>query len=152
MVADFVESNVGPALKGLIPWYKLINLKFPSDPLILVCHEYEHALHFLSTDNILVAIIVIFINQVVCYRQTPWYLAYVRSRLHDPLLPGQLRQPRQVLPSTLRSVNRWRHNEYSCCSHLSNRTAPLTVDKVRLVVWLADLIINDNSRPVTFAF
>ena len=38
------------------------------------------------------------------------------------LLPGQLRQLRRSglsVTSTLQSVNRWRHNEYSCCSHPS---------------------------------
>ena len=39
-----------------------------------------------------------------------------------PLLSGQLRQPRQSdlsVTSTLQLVNRWCHNEYSCCSHPS---------------------------------
>ena len=39
-----------------------------------------------------------------------------------PLLPGQFRKPRQSdlsVTSTLHSVNRWRHNEYLCCSHPS---------------------------------
>ena len=39
-----------------------------------------------------------------------------------PLLPCQLRQPRQSdlsVTSTLQSVNWWHHDEYSCCSHPS---------------------------------
>ena len=62
-----------------------------------------------------------------------------------PLLPGPFRQPKQSdlsVTSTLQSVNRWRHNEYSCCPH----PLPLvqlwgaSVVKVRLVVWRSDLI------------
>ena len=45
------------------------------------------------------------------------------------------------LTSTLQSVNRWRHNEYSCCSHslLFVQASHTPVVKVRLVVWWSDL-------------
>ena len=70
----------------------------------------------------------IFIYPAVCHRQNldnP-YLCYV---FRTPLLPpppwpihSWFRRPKQSdlsLTSTLQSVNRWRHNEYSCCSHPS---------------------------------
>ena len=62
-----------------------------------------------------------------------------------PLLPGLFKQPKQSdlsVTSTLQSVNRWRHNEYSCCPHplpfVQLWGAPVV--KVRLVVWRSDLI------------
>ena len=36
-----------------------------------------------------------------------------------PLLPGQLRQTWQSDLSVTSTVDRWRHSEYSCCSHTS---------------------------------
>ena len=70
----------------------------------------------------------IFIYPVVCHRQNldnP-YMCYV---FRTPLLPpppwpihSWFWRPKQSDPSvtsTLQSVNRWRHNEYSCCSHPS---------------------------------
>ena len=76
-----------------------------------------------------------------------------------PLLPGQLRQPRQSdlsVTSTLQSVNRWRHNEYSSCSHLWG--TPIV--KVGPVVWWSDRARCLGSRvcitladwPATTAF
>ena len=71
---------------------------------------------------------LIFIYPVVCHRQnldSP-YMCYV---FRIPLLPpppwpihSWFRRPKQSdlsVTSTLQSVNRWRHNEYSCCSHPS---------------------------------
>ena len=71
---------------------------------------------------------IIFIYPVVCHRQNldnP-YMCYV---FRTPLLPpppwpihSWFRRPKQFdlsVTSTLQSVNRWRHNEYSCCSHPS---------------------------------
>ena len=49
-------------------------------------------------------------------------IRYMCYEFRTPLLPGQLKQLRQSdlsVTSTLQSVNRSRHNEYSCCSHPS---------------------------------
>ena len=47
-------------------------------------------------------------------------ITYMCYEFRTPLFPGQLLQARQSelsVTSTQQSVNRWRHNEYSCCSH-----------------------------------
>ena len=81
----------------------------------------------------------ILIYPVVCYRQTPWYHVYVLW-VQNPLFPAQLLQARQSdlsVTSIPQSVNRWRHNEYSWCSHslLFVQASHTPVVKVRLVFW-----------------
>ena len=63
----------------------------------------------------------IFIYPVVCYLQARGYHAYVLwVQNAPPLWPTQTAQTIwHKCDLTLQSVNRWRHNEYSCCSHPS---------------------------------
>ena len=61
-----------------------------------------------------------------------------------PLFPAQLLLARQFdlsVTSIPQSVSRWRHNEYSWCSHPLHFVQALNtpVVKVRLVVWRSDL-------------
>ena len=79
----------------------------------------------------------IFIYPVVCYRQTPWYHVYVLWVQNPPSsLPNSW-----SVTSIPQSVNRWRHNEYSWCSHPLHfvQASRTPVVKVRLVVWRSDL-------------
>ena len=75
--------------------------------------------------------------------QNMWY------EFRTPLLPGEFSQPKQsdlIVTSTLQSVNRWRHNGYSCWSHPSfsyRLHIHRSVVKVRLVDWRSDLIGQD---------
>ena len=68
-----------------------------------------------------------------------------------PLFPDQLLQARQSdlsVTSTQQSVNRWRHNEYSCGSHplLFVQASHTPVVKVRLVVWQSELTGQGASK------
>ena len=67
-------------------------------------------------------------------------ITYMCYEFRTPLFPAQLLQARQSdlsVTSAPQSVNRWRHNEYSCCSHplLFIPASHTPVVKVRLVVW-----------------
>ena len=69
------------------------------------------------------------------------YMCYV---FRTPLFPAQLLLARQFdlsVTSIPQSVSRWRHNEYSWCSHPLHFVQALhtPVVKVRLVVWRSDL-------------
>ena len=69
------------------------------------------------------------------------YMCYV---FRTPLFPAQLLLARQSdlsVTSIPQSVSRWRHNEYSWCSHPLHFVQALhtPVVKVRLVVWRSDL-------------
>ena len=71
-------------------------------------------------------------------------ITYMCYEFRTPLFPAQLLQARQSdlsVTSIPPSVNRWRHNEYSCCSHplLFVPASYTPVVKVRLVVWRSDL-------------
>ena len=71
-------------------------------------------------------------------------ITYMCYEFRTPLFPAQLLQARQSdlsVTSIPQSVNRWRHNEYSCCSHplLFVPASHTPVVKVRLVVWRSDL-------------
>ena len=74
----------------------------------------------------------------------------------EPLFPAQLLLARQFdlsVTSIPQSVGRWRHNEYSWCSHPLHFIQALhtPVVKVRLVVWRSDLTgQGDNSAPSSF--
>ena len=69
------------------------------------------------------------------------YMCYV---FRTPLFPAQLLLARQFdlsVTSIPQSVSRWRHNEYSWCSHPLHfvQAWHTPVVKVRLVVWRSDL-------------
>ena len=71
-------------------------------------------------------------------------ITYMCYEFRTPLFPAQLLQARQSdlsVTSIPQSVNRWRHNEFSCCSHplLFVPASHTPVVKVRLVVWRSDL-------------
>ena len=71
-------------------------------------------------------------------------ITYMCYEFRTLLFPAQLLQARQSdlnVTSTQQSVSRWRHNEYSCCSHplLFVQASHTPVVKVRLVVWRSDL-------------
>ena len=71
-------------------------------------------------------------------------ITYMCYEFRTPLFPAQLLQARQSdlsVTSIPQSVNWWRHNEYSCCSHplLFVPASHTPVVKVRLVVWRSDL-------------
>ena len=71
-------------------------------------------------------------------------ITYMCYEYRTPLFPAQLLQARQSdlsVTSIPQSVNRWRHNEYSWCSHPLHfvQASNTPVVKVRLVVWRSDL-------------
>ena len=71
-------------------------------------------------------------------------ITYMCYEYRTPLFPTQLLQARQSdlsVTSIPQSVNRWRHNEYSWCSHPLHfvQASNTPVVKVRLVVWRSDL-------------
>ena len=71
-------------------------------------------------------------------------ITYMCYEYRTPLFPGQLLQARQSdlsVTSIPQSVNRWRHNEYSWCSHPLHfvQASNTPAVKVRLVVWRSDL-------------
>ena len=71
-------------------------------------------------------------------------ITYMCYEYRTPLFPAQLLQARQSdlsVTSIPQSVNRWRHNEYSWCSHPLHfvQASYTPVVKVRLVVWRSDL-------------
>ena len=84
-----------------------------------------------------------------------WITRICAMSSEPPLLPGLFRQTKQSdlsVTSTLQSVNRWRHNEYSCCPHplpfVQLWGAPVV--NVRLVVWRSDMIgEGDASYAIT---
>ena len=78
------------------------------------------------------------------------YMCYV---FRTPLFPAQLLLARQSdlsVTSIPQSVSRWRHNEYSWCSHPLHFVQALhtPVVKVRLVVWRSDLTGQGGSAAV----
>ena len=81
-------------------------------------------------------------------------ITYMCYEYRTPLFPAQLLQARQSdlsVTSIPQSVNRWRHNEYSWCSHPLHfvQASNTPVVKVRLVVWRSDLTGQGaKTRPM----
>ena len=79
-------------------------------------------------------------------------ITYMCYEFRTPLFPAQLLQARQSdlsVTSIPQSVNRWRHNEYSWCSHPLHFVQALhtPVVKVWLVVWRSDLTGQGARAP-----